>query len=58
MIRQQKPPRHPRGGFFVPQAATENIDADGLAQELAKLAKKWSRKPAAKRKRVTTRRGQ
>jgi Plasmid pRiA4b ORF-3-like protein len=31
----------------------EDIDADGLAEELARLAKQWSRKPAAKRKRIT-----
>ncbi len=37
------------GGGFNPK----DIDADALAEELAALAKRWSRKPAAKRKRAS-----
>jgi pRiA4b ORF-3-like protein len=29
------------------------VDADGLAEEVAALAKRWSRKPTAKRRRLT-----
>jgi hypothetical protein len=37
------------GGDFDP----EDVDADGLAKQLAKLARQWSRKPAAKCKRLS-----
>jgi hypothetical protein len=36
------------GGDFDPNV----VDADGLAEAFARLTKRWSRKPAAKRKRL------